>query len=91
MMQIPNNSGTLVPATEAALVTSGNMTDLELLLPATGKGSLPDLAAFLAACAMRFHCDPNFVQDQLHWLESMHDRRVDEGLKPSELNSANDI
>jgi hypothetical protein len=85
-----NETGMVVPATEAAIVTSGNMTELELVLPDLGDRDLPEIAIFLVACAMRFHSDPDFVQEQMEWLVRMHDTEVDEGLKPSELNSAND-
>ena len=60
----------VVPDTEAAIVTASNMTDLELVLPSTGDiGELPEAARFLAACAMRYHADPAFVDAQLKWLE----------------------
>jgi hypothetical protein len=42
------------------------------------------------ACAMRFHSDPDFVQEQLEWLVNAHDSEVDEGMRPDQLNSAND-
>ncbi|EIM24750.1 hypothetical protein [Microvirga lotononidis] len=85
-----DNSGTVIPPTEAAILTSGNMTELELILPDLGDEDLPEIAIFLVACAMRFHSDPDFVQDQLEWLVRAHDTEVDEGLKPDQLNSAND-
>jgi hypothetical protein len=90
MAQDNNNGGTVIPPTEAAILTSGNMTDLELTLPDMGDSDLPEIAIFLVACAMRFHSDPNFVQEQLEWLVQAHDSEVDEGMKPDQLNSAND-
>jgi hypothetical protein len=90
MSETPDNSGTVIPPTEAALVTASNMTELELVLPDLGDNDLPDIAIFLVSCAMRFHSDPDFVQDQLEWLVRMHDAEVDEGMRPEELNSAND-
>ena len=90
MAQDPDRNGTVVPPTEAALLTSGNMTELELVLPDLGEEDLPEIAIFLVACAMRFHSDPGFVQDQLEWLVRMHDTEVDEGMRPDQLNSAND-
>ena len=79
-----------LPPTEAAIVTASNMTELELVMPDMGDEDLPEIAIFLVACAMRFHSDPNFVQEQLEWLVRMHDTEVDEGMKPDQLNSAND-
>ena len=90
MAQQPDSTGTVVPPNEAAIVTSGNMTDLELVLPDLGDSALPEIAVFLVACAMRFHSDPDFVQEQLEWLVRAHDSEVDEGMRPDQLNSAND-
>ena len=90
MAQEPDSTGTVVPPNEAAIVTSGNMTDLELVLPDLGDSDLPEIAVFLVACAMRFHSDPSFVQEQLEWLVRAHDSEVDEGMRPDQLNSAND-
>jgi hypothetical protein len=90
MAQPPDRSGTVIPPNEAAIVTAGNMTELELILPDLGDDDLPEIAIFLVACAMRFHNDPSFVQDQLEWLVRMHETEVDEGMKPDQLNSAND-
>ena len=90
MAQDSDSIGTVVPPNEAALLTSGNMTELELVLPDLGENDLPEIAIFLVACAMRFHIDPGFVQDQLEWLVNAHDAEVDEGLRPDQLNSAND-
>ena len=90
MAQDSDSIGTVIPPTEAAILTSGNMTELELVLPDLGENDLPEIAIFLVACAMRFHSDPDFVQDQLEWLVNAHDAEVDEGLRPDQLNSAND-
>jgi hypothetical protein len=90
MAQDSDSIGTVVPPNEAALLTSGNMTELELVLPDLGEEDLPEIAIFLVACAMRFHSDPDFVQEQLQWLVRAHDSEVDEGLRPDQLNSAND-
>jgi len=90
MAQDTTGTGTTIPPTEAALFTSGNMTELELVLPDMGDSDLPEIAIFLVACAMRFHSDPDFVQEQLEWLVRAHDEEVDEGLRPDQLNSAND-
>jgi len=82
MAQAPDNDGTVIPPNEAALLTSGNMSDLELILPDMGDSDLPEIAIFLVACAMRFHSDPDFVQEQLEWLVNAHDAEVDEGMRP---------
>jgi hypothetical protein len=58
-----------VPSSEAAIVTAGGMTELELVLPEVADpGDLPEAARFLIACAMRYHDDPGFVERQLTWL-----------------------
>jgi hypothetical protein len=90
MAQDTDPSGTVIPPTEAAILTSGNMTDLELILPDMGDSDLPEIAIFLVACAMRFHSDPDFVHEQLEWLVHAHEAEADEGLRPDQLNSAND-
>ena len=90
MAQDFDSSGTVIPPTEAAILTSGNMTELELILPDLGDEDLPEVAIFLVACAMRFHSDPQFVQEQIEWLARMREADVDEGLRPDELNSSND-
>jgi hypothetical protein len=90
MAQDSDSTGTVLPPNEAAILTSGNMTELELVLPDLGDEDLPEIAVFLVACAMRFHSDPDFVQEQLEWLVKAHDAEVDEGLRPDQLNSAND-
>lgn len=79
-----------IPPTEAAIVTASNMTELELVLPDLADEDLPEIPTFLVACAMRFHSDPQFVQEQIEWLTRMREADVDEGLKPDELNSSND-
>lgn len=70
MTQRYKDTAAVVPPTEAAIVTASNMTDLELVLPASGDDEeLPEVALFLTACALRYHSDPAFVQAQLKWLE----------------------
>lgn len=90
MAKIPENDPNTIPPGEAAIVTSNNMTELELVLPDLGEGDLPELTLFLIACAMRLHSDPDFLHEQLDWLVSHHEGETDEGLKPEELNSSND-
>lgn len=34
-------------------------------------GGLPEAALFLMACAMRYHAEPEFVQEQLAWLAAL--------------------
>jgi len=41
--------GTVIPPDEAAILTSGNMTELELVLPDLGEKELPEIAIFLVA------------------------------------------
>ncbi len=58
-----------VPSTEAAIITADGMTDVELVMPVLiDDEELPEAALFLVACAMRYHADPAFVQEQLAWL-----------------------
>jgi hypothetical protein len=62
--------GVTIPPTEAAIVTASDMTELELVLPQAGDfETLPEAALFLAACALRYHDDPRFVEAQLSWLK----------------------
>jgi hypothetical protein len=82
MAQDSDSTGTVLPPNEAAILTSGNMTELELVLPDLGDEDLPEIAVFLVACAMRFHSDPDFVQEHLEWLVRAHDAETDEGLGP---------
>jgi hypothetical protein len=59
-----------IPATEAAIITASDMTELELVMPKMeDDADLPEAALFLVACAMRYHADPAFVEAQLRWLE----------------------
>ncbi len=59
-----------IPATEAAIITARDMTELELVMPKMeNDADLPEAALFLVACAMRYHADPAFVEAQLRWLE----------------------
>lgn len=90
MARIPEIDPSTIPLGEAAIVTSNDMTELELVLPDLGDGDVPELALFLIACAVRLHSDPDFLQEQLDWLVSHHEEAPDEGLKPGELNSSND-
>ncbi len=68
---------TVISPTEAAIVTTNDMTELELVLPPmTDDEELPEAALFLTACAMRYHADPRFVEAQLTWLKK---HRAEEG------------
>ena len=59
-----------IPATEAAIITASDMTELELVMPKMeNDADLPEAALFLVACAMRYHADPAFVEARLRWLE----------------------
>jgi hypothetical protein len=90
MSRQTKSTAVAIPPTEAAIVTASNMTELELVLPDLSDEDLPEIPTFLVACAMRFHSDPQFVQEQLEWLARMREADVDEGLRPDELNSSND-
>lgn len=59
-----------LPDKEGALVTTDDMTNIEIWMPPPEDRSaeMPPVMAFLTACCMRFHHDPTFVQEQLDWL-----------------------
>lgn len=55
-----------IPTSEAAITTASGMTELELVLPKMEDDEqLPEAALILVACAMRYHAEPEFVQEQL--------------------------
>jgi hypothetical protein len=58
-----------IPAYECALISTGNMTELQMLVPEyiNGDGEMPGVVAFLLACFMRSR-DPQFVCEQLVWI-----------------------
>lgn len=60
--------GSTVPISEAAIVTVDNGSDIEFWLP-DAAGEAPLTFQFLTACALRFANDPQFVQEQIDWLE----------------------
>ena len=84
---VPASVLTAIGSTIGALIT-GWVSDgsVRVIVPT----AMIAIAIFLVACAMRFHSDPDFVQEQLEWLVRAHDAEVDEGLRPDQLNSAND-
>jgi hypothetical protein len=43
MAQDSDSTGTVLPPNEAAILTSGNMTELELVLPDLGDEDLPEI------------------------------------------------
>jgi hypothetical protein len=46
------------------------MTSIELLAPDLSDGApMPRVLSYLLACFTRFHRDPQFVQEQITWLE----------------------
>jgi hypothetical protein len=46
------------------------MTRLELLAPDLPEGeTMPRVLAYLLACVTRFYRDPQFVEEQISWLE----------------------
>ena len=76
MSKIYKETAVSIPATEAAIITASDMTELELVMPKMeDDADLPEAARFLVACAMRYHADPAFVEAQLRWLEKYQDDR----------------
>lgn len=61
---------TMLPADEAALVTTNGMTELEFLMPEFGEDEeVPDLVVMLMAVMLRLQNDPAFVADMHEWLD----------------------
>jgi hypothetical protein len=59
----------VLPPNECALVSSNDMTELEIFAPDLPDGKdMPRVLAFLLACFTRYHRDPNFVDEQISWL-----------------------
>jgi hypothetical protein len=89
MSRASSDPAAAIPSNEAAIVTASGMTELELVLPDVDV--LPEAAQFLVACAMRYHADAAFVQEQLAWVAARtEENRTDEGMSPDELNASND-
>jgi hypothetical protein len=61
-----------IPANECAIISTGNMTELQMLVPehVNGNGQIPGVMAFLLACFMRAR-DPDFVTEQLAWIHQL--------------------
>jgi hypothetical protein len=65
---------TVLSPNECAIVSTDNMTDIKVLLPDLPDGvAVPPVMAFLLACATRFRRDPNFVDEQIRWLDEVGD------------------
>jgi hypothetical protein len=66
-----------LPKGECAIVSTDNMTSLELLLPdePDGEKIIPPTLAFMMACVLRYTHDPDFVADQLAWLRTQVEQR----------------
>jgi hypothetical protein len=72
-MQIDlNGKGQRIPACECAIISTGNMTQLQMITPehVNGDGEMPGVVAFLLACFMRSR-DPQFVHEQLVWIHQL--------------------
>lgn len=71
MTQASTDHGTVVPAGEAAIVTSGGMAEMELLVPPMdGPSKVPDLLLYLTACMVRGERDSAFFHEQIEWMEA---------------------
>jgi hypothetical protein len=63
--------GDRIPNNECAIVSTGNMTELKMLVPEYANGSdMPGVVAFLLAVFMRSR-DPEFVHEQLVWIQQL--------------------
>lgn len=71
-----------VPPNECAVVTTGELTDIELLSPVNmPEGDMvPTTMSYLLAIALRWHRDPDFVAAQIEWLDAQ------KPLKPEDYN-----
>lgn len=64
-----NRQPTKLPSNEAALVTTNDMTDWELLLPQFDDDeNVPDLVVLLAGFMIRVQSDPEFVAEMGEWI-----------------------
>jgi hypothetical protein len=69
MSQASTHTSTVLPASEAAIVTRNDRTELSLVLPNLPEDeALSDAALYLAACLLRWQEDPDFVRRQVDWL-----------------------
>jgi hypothetical protein len=59
-----------IPEGEAAIVTRGDMTGINLILPIE-KEQVPELGRYLAACTFRWRRDKQFVKEQLDYLDEV--------------------
>lgn len=57
---------TILPDNEGAVATTHDMTNLEILVPRNTE-ELGEAFVFLAACALRYAQDKDFVQSQISW------------------------
>lgn len=62
---------TVIPPSEAAIVTINDGAGLSLLLPNFEDGdTVPELMLALTACFVRLEKDPAFKAEQLAWMEA---------------------
>lgn len=61
---------TYLPKREAAIVSNRKRDSLDIYLPDCEEyAEVPRCVRFMAACAMRFHHDEAFVEEQLKWMD----------------------
>lgn len=68
--------GTVVAATEAALITANDMTSIELAIPRFEDGDeVPELVVLMSAFLARIS-DQEFVREMLEWFDRLSDERL---------------
>lgn len=63
----------VIPKGEAAIITMDGMTKLALVIPqlkGDHKVKVPELLLFLTACMARGDTDPDFLREQVEWMEA---------------------
>ena len=66
---------TILPSTEAAIMTSDGCERLSLLLPnLKDDEAMPRLVLALTACFIRLDKDTSFVDEQIDWMNDQYDR-----------------
>lgn len=68
-IDLPTHTGTMLPATEAAIVTIDGGKDIEFLLPEfKGNELIPDLMMMLMGCYLRLQSEEGFAEEMLDWI-----------------------
>jgi len=72
-MEAYSDYGTVLDDKECAIVSTDNMTQLNMLIPDMPEDEkVPPLVIYLFACAVRYDKEPDFVEEMIDWF--MNDR-----------------